>query len=340
MREYIEFVESEHVGPDGLSELVLTSTQTQWSGFPLEMRRVAASGVLACYSVPLPTLVLCTAGRTQARIQSGREEQYVVLAPDRLCLASAGSEIERVSWSGAHEILVVELCPSRLQPLIGDDDRLATLNISQQFAIEDRQLSALLTTMRAEVRAGCPAGRLYGQSLSLALATYLLNRYPASVAKRETRKLKLSAAQFQRLRDYVEAHLSQDLTLAELTDVVDFSANHLTVLLKNTVGLTPHQYVLRERVRGHEASCAGASTDSGDRPEAGLFQPESFHDGVPTSHRPHAPAVPAGGRVVHYPLVCFARRPVCRCELSLPTGAGGVSTNSREILNLIAFGKF
>jgi AraC family transcriptional regulator len=249
MREYIEFVESEHVGPDGLSELVLTSTQTQWSGFPLEMRRVAASGVLACYSVPLPTLVLCTAGRTQARIQSGREEQYVVLAPDRLCLASAGSEIERVSWSGAHEILVVELCPSRLQPLIGDDDRLATLNISQQFAIEDRQLSALLTTMRAEVRAGCPAGRLYGQSLSLALATYLLNRYPVSIAKRETRKLKLSAAQFQRLRDYVEAHLSQDLTLAELTDVVDFSANHLTVLLKNTVGLTPHQYVIRERIR-------------------------------------------------------------------------------------------
>jgi AraC family transcriptional regulator len=204
---------------------------------------------LACYSVPLPTLVLCTAGRTQARIQSGREEQYVALAPDRLCLAGAGSEIERVSWSGAHEILVVELCPSRLQPLIGDDDRLATLNISQQFAIEDRQLSALLTTMRAEVRAGCPAGRLYGQSLSLALATYLLNRYPASAPKRETRKLKLSAAQFQRLRDYVQTHLSRELTLAELAGVVRLSANHFTVLFKNTVGLTPHQYVLRERVR-------------------------------------------------------------------------------------------
>jgi AraC family transcriptional regulator len=166
-----------------------------------------------------------------------------------LCLASAGYEIERISWSGAHEMLIVELCPSRLQPLMGDDDRLGKVHISQQFAIEDRQLSALLTTMLAEVEAGCPAGHLYGESLSLALATYLLNRYPARAPGREARMLKLSPAQFQRLRDYVQTHLSRDLALAELAGVVRLSANHFTVLFKNTVGLTPHQYVLRERIR-------------------------------------------------------------------------------------------
>jgi AraC family transcriptional regulator len=249
MRECIEFARSGHVRPDGLSELLVTSTQTQWSGFPLEMHRVAASGALARYMVPLPTVVLCTAGRTQARIQSGREQECVVLAPDRLCVASAGYEIERISWSGAHEMLIVELCPSRLQPLMGHDDRLGKVHISQQFAIEDRQLSALLTTMLAEVEAGCPAGHLYGESLSLALATYLLNRYPARAPGREARMLKLSPAQVQRLRDYVQTHLSRELTLAELAGVVRLSANHFTVLFKNTVGFTPHQYVLRERIR-------------------------------------------------------------------------------------------
>lgn len=249
MYESIEVTRSDHASPTGLTKPLLVSAETRWSGFPLKMHRLAASGGFGPYAVRNATVLLCTGGRTRACVEAGRAKRRIVLKRDGLCLASAGYEIQGACWSGSHEILVAELCLSKVQSLIGVDERLELFNIGQQFAIEDRQLSALLTAMRTEVDGGYPAGRLYAESLALALATYLVNRYSRNAHGREARKLKLSAAQFHRLRDYVQAHLSQNLALTELATVVDLSANHLTVLLKNTVGLTPHHYVIHERIR-------------------------------------------------------------------------------------------
>jgi AraC family transcriptional regulator len=235
--------------PTAISQLLLTSAGTNWSGFPLAVHRIAPRGACADYTVRRPTVLLCTAGRTTVAMKAADGGKRLLLTPPKLCLIDAGYEVERLSWSGAHEMLILELCPFPLQRVMGDEDRLGNVEIRQQFAIEDRQASALVSAMLAEVEAGCPAGPLYGESLSLALTAYLLNRYPATPPKRETRMLKLSPLQLARLRAYIQTHLSRDLTLAELAGVVRLSTNHFTVLFKNAVGLTPHQYVLRERIR-------------------------------------------------------------------------------------------
>jgi AraC family transcriptional regulator len=235
--------------PIAISQLLLTSTGTNWSGFPLAVHRIGRSGACENYTVPRPTVLLCTAGRTTVAIKAADGPKRFLLTPPKFCLVDAGYELERLSWSGAQEMLVVQLCPSRLPRVVGDGDRLGSIELSRQFAIEDRQVSALVSAMLAEVEAGCPAGPLYGESLSLALTTYLLNRYPATAPKREARMGKLSPVQLERLRGYIQTHLSRDLTLQELAGLGRLSANHFAVLFKNAVGLTPHQYVLRERIR-------------------------------------------------------------------------------------------
>jgi AraC family transcriptional regulator len=102
--------------------------------------------------------------------------------------------------------------------------------------------------MHDEARAGSPAGRVYGESLSLALAVYLLRRYcqapPASGRGVPT----LSPAHLGRIREYVRANLAGDVSLIELAGQAQLSPRYFAMQFKRAFGVSPHRYVLRERV--------------------------------------------------------------------------------------------
>lgn len=184
------------------------------------------------------------------RVEAGGMENSFIFERGRVCIFSAGRDIESLSWSGTYDALVVELRPCLRHPL-ANDNYLAHLPLASRYGVSDPRIAALLCNMRAEIATGCQTGRLYGESLSLALATYLASRYPTCTPGAEPRKVKLSAAQFERVRDYVRAHLSRQLGLAELAATVHLSPHHFCLLFKNTADITPYQYVLRERV--HES---------------------------------------------------------------------------------------
>jgi AraC family transcriptional regulator len=247
-RDGIPIVVDRRGGPIAFSELIWSSAVSSWSGFPLEAHRVGASGLITDCTLRHTLLALCTAGRAEIQIRGGGAEHRLVSVPGRLFVLGRGYELESVSWSGTCELLCAEVCPSRLGPLIEPNDDLAEVALVPQFAISEPQLAGLVFNMRAEIEAGCPAGRFYGESLSLAMAAYLSGRYSATSQKTEKLKSTLSAPQFQRVRDYIHAHLSSDLGLAALAGEVQLSPYHFAHLFKNTVGMPPHHYVIRERV--------------------------------------------------------------------------------------------
>jgi AraC family transcriptional regulator len=48
--------------------------------------------------------------------------------------------------------------------------------------------------------------------------------------------------------DYIYAHLDQDLSLSELAAIAQMSPHYFSQLFKRSIGITPHQYVIRVRV--------------------------------------------------------------------------------------------
>jgi len=65
------------------------------------------------------------------------------------------------------------------------------------------------------------------------------------------RGLALSAQQIRRVREYVTANLERDIGLTELADQVGLSPHYFAMLFKQAFKLSPHRYVLSQRV--HEA---------------------------------------------------------------------------------------
>ena len=125
---------------------------------------------------------------------------------------------------------------------VGLEPERARLDPRYQF--RSPQLEHIAWALEAEFRAGFPGGRLYTDSLGMALAVQLLGHPQTQPAIRRG----LSRRQFQRVTGYIEAHLAENLSLARLSAIAGLSASHFRVLFKRTTGLTVHAYVVRRRV--------------------------------------------------------------------------------------------
>lgn len=116
-----------------------------------------------------------------------------------------------------------------------------------EFEFHDEGLAAVLRMMATEAANGSPNGQLYAQSLSLGIAMHLQQR-AASRDRLHAERGKLSAAQVQRLDEWIHIHLDQDISLPQLAELVGFSPAHFVRLFRNTVGYAPYHHVLRSRL--------------------------------------------------------------------------------------------
>ena len=66
--------------------------------------------------------------------------------------------------------------------------------------------------------------------------------------------------QLRQIIEYVHEHLSQELSLTALAEQVNLSAYHFARIFKNSLRLSPHQYVLRNRVERAKQLIANSAT--------------------------------------------------------------------------------
>ncbi|WP_412778724.1 AraC family transcriptional regulator [Bordetella ansorpii] len=79
-------------------------------------------------------------------------------------------------------------------------------------------------------------------------ALSLLLRGQSMTRKGAAPKGGLSVAVRRRLRDYIDAHLTQSLTLGDLADVAALSEFHLARMFRVSFGLPPHAWIAQARV--------------------------------------------------------------------------------------------
>ncbi len=146
---------------------------------------------------------------------------------------------------GASTSLLLQLSPVLLQRAaqeLGLPVERAGLEPRHQF--RDPRIEHIAWALEAERRAGAPSGRLYTESLGLALAVHLLGHYRAP----RTVQRGLSGPQLRRVKAYVEEHLDEDLSLPVLAAVAGLGTTHLKTQFKRATGLPVHAYVMQRRV--------------------------------------------------------------------------------------------
>lgn len=239
---------SDHAGnPVDVGELLWSSQETKWAGFPLVVHRLHEHVVVRDAVQEIPMVALCLDGQARMQAETSHRDKRALSTAGAAVISGRSLEYNSFSWDGSTRVLTVGM-DTRCIAGASDEDRFSPVFMPMHaFLIHDPQISALMQNMLAEAQAGCPAGAIYGESLSLTLASYVAGRYAAPEGPSSGRPT-LTRSQLRLVLEYVHAHLADDISLSDLAGLARLSVSHFSQLFRNTCAASPHQYVIRQRV--------------------------------------------------------------------------------------------
>jgi AraC family transcriptional regulator len=177
----------------------------------------------------------------------GSERQGVRLH-GQFCVVPAGASTRWILSRPARSLLL-RLTPSLLRETAAAMGRGSQgMELAPSIHIRDPQIERIGWMMQAEDRDAYPSGRLFTDSLAAALAARLLGLQARTAAPAVAPGSALPAWRLRKVIEYIEAHLDEELALAELAKVAGFSLSHFKPLFKNAVGMPVHRFVLERRV--------------------------------------------------------------------------------------------
>lgn len=158
-------------------------------------------------------------------------------------------------WHGEVRALIVAL---RVALLDGAAESLGLRGTGLAPATgADSAARHLLLALGDEVASGGAGGQLFADSVAMALAVHLLRRYAAAAPGGAAGGGRLSAPQLRAALDFIAAHLGDNPSLAQLAAAAALSPYHFARRFKASLGLSPHQFVLRARLERAKSLLAG-----------------------------------------------------------------------------------
>lgn len=245
-------------GDPGFETSLLAATAlSRWKGSPVAWIEATPHAVRADLVSERSGLVMIDSGATQADFVYGTRASSWQFRPGSIGLFAAGTELRRSRWRWTRTRRIYVDLDAAWPGGRSLADAYREVPHHTEIEFHDPELSSVLRMMVAEVAAGCPHGQLFAESLSLGVAMRLQERAAARF-QRGVERGRLAPAQLRRIEELVTSQLSRDMSLASLAAAIGFSPSQFVRLFKNTVGCTPHQYVVKMKLkRAKELVLAG-----------------------------------------------------------------------------------
>lgn len=150
-------------------------------------------------------------------------------------------------WNQAHSYLALCFNPIVLEQKVNDMVKGYSVELLPQFALSDPLIHSAALALQQELSTPGFGGQLYLDSLLRALSAHLLRHY-CTQKPIQILPSSLSQTTLNRVKDYIQAHLAENLTLVQLAVIAQVSPNYFATQFKQSMGITPHQYVIQQRI--------------------------------------------------------------------------------------------
>ena len=163
---------------------------------------------------------------------------------DKLTFVPAGSSVE--GWN-RFEARVSSVFAVHLTPNGSDDDANDISGVPPSLYFENTNLKATLQKLQNVVDGSGVNDHAYAETLGLLLLWELRHAAVPTHARPNPARGGLTARQLRQVKEFIDAQISTQITISDLAAVAGLSHYHFIRAFKDTVGVTPYQYVLSER---------------------------------------------------------------------------------------------
>jgi|HubBroStandDraft_2_1064218.scaffolds.fasta_scaffold00652_15 AraC family transcriptional regulator len=122
------------------------------------------------------------------------------------------------------------------------------LRIYNRFQARDPQIEHIGWALRAEMESGYASGRAYMDGLATGLASRIVRNHSSLARPSRATKAAMPGRKLKVILGYIEDNLGRDLGLEEIAGVAGLSVSHFKSLFRKSLGVPPHQYLIRRRV--------------------------------------------------------------------------------------------
>lgn len=226
---------------------VIFHRRTHWEGIHLLHWRVNA-GELVESTFDHHEISLPLTGQFVTTRQTETGQQRIThRTPGGMCLVPAGQPVS-IDWGNEAECLTIAIEPSLVARAAAESSYSARPELKGVYDQNDPLIWQIGLALLAESEAQEPVGRLYAESLVHTLAFHLFRHYNSGEQKALAAAGGLTGRRLRLATDFINAHLAEDVTLADIASIVDLSPFHFARAFKHTTGLTPQQYLMQRRI--------------------------------------------------------------------------------------------
>jgi AraC-like DNA-binding protein len=227
-----------------LNNIVFTTEGSEWGGFPIVKIDIPSNQETDHYWSP-NNVVLFHLAPSFVRYKVGSKLHEYYQVPGNILISPRNYEYAKgmVVSAVPEDRLIVELD----QSTIGYEEPFE-FQLGHYDGIQDQHISTLIRLMETEIIEGCPTGKCYAESLSMALVSRLVSHYAQKNKQQEVEKATLSPQKLRRVTEYIYSHLDSNISLRALSALLQTNTFSFCRRFRATTGVTPHQYLTSVRI--------------------------------------------------------------------------------------------
>lgn len=177
----------------------------------------------------------------------GRRQQEQFGGGNNIALVPATVQ-HRANWDRESPFALLFLESDRLVQVAFESVRTEHVDLIPQYAMHDPLIEQIGKSLAAELEINQFGSRLFADSLTIALAIHLLRQYSDLAQPLREDSGGLPQRKLQQAIAYINDRLREDLSIVAIADELEMSQYYFSRLFKQSLGISPYQYVTRQRI--------------------------------------------------------------------------------------------
>jgi AraC family transcriptional regulator len=133
------------------------------------------------------------------------------------------------------------------QSMVQDAPENIQTSLIPSLLVRDQFLVEMAKSLYRETKTHAD-NRLFMESIATVTATHIVRRYTGTNENLPLYRGGLGPVREKRIRSYIAEHLNEELSLEQLARIADISPNYLISLFRQSTGMTPHKYIIQQRL--------------------------------------------------------------------------------------------